>query len=560
MVERIFLLGLPGSGKTTVGRALASMLGWRFRDLDAEISEAAGHDIPTLFASEGEEAFRAREHEALARLARESGIVLATGGGVVERAENRELFRASGCCVTLRVSPERAWERLTAEATEAGQPNPGVARPLLAGGEPLARLRTLAARRDAWYRDADLLLDADVMPEVLAGRIVAMLVGRGLLAGVAEPIIRHVVSGAGSSVGYDAIVGWGALARLGPLLAQHGFPPRLHIVADETVASLYEAALLPGLLAAGFRPDVYRVPPGEGSKSREQLFAIYDWLAERRAERSEALLALGGGVVGDLAGLAAATYLRGLPFVQVPTSLLAQVDASIGGKVAIDHPRGKNLIGAFYPPRVVIADPATLLTLPPRQLTEGWAEVVKHGVALAADYFTWIEGHVAALLAREPSALTEAVARSVAIKAAVVEEDEREQGRRALLNYGHTIGHAIEAVTGYGTWLHGEAVAVGMMAAAHLGRIIGYTPEALVTRQEVLLTALGLPVRAPNLAIAEVLRAALWDKKASGGHLRWVLPSALGVSALVGDVPEEAVRAALRAVGMIDDVRAGDGE
>ncbi|HEV2236915.1 MAG TPA: 3-dehydroquinate synthase, partial [Ktedonobacterales bacterium] len=268
-------------------------------------------------------------------------------------------------------------------------------------------------------------------------------------------------------------------------------------------------------------------------------------------ERGEAVIALGGGVVGDLAGYAAATYLRGLPLVQVPTSLLAQVDASIGGKVGIDHPRGKNLIGAFHQPRLVLADPATLLTLPPRARREGWAEVVKHGVALDADYFATLERDADILAALDPAATTTAIAASVQLKATVVERDEREgaAGARQLLNYGHTIAHALEAVTGYGAWLHGEAVAVGMTVAARIGARLGVTPPAVVRRQDALLARFGLPVRCPGVAAAALLRATLWDKKVRGGAVRWVLPTAIGAAIVRGDVPEEVVRDALLEIG-----------
>jgi 3-dehydroquinate synthase len=305
------------------------------------------------------------------------------------------------------------------------------------------------------------------------------------------------------------------------------------------------------LLAADFDPLVYRLPSGETSKSREELFTLYDWLAERRAERSEAIVSLGGGVVGDLAGFAAATYLRGVPFVQVPTSLLAQVDASIGGKVGINHPRGKNLLGAFYQPLLVLTDPATLLTLPARQRTEGWAEVIKHGVALDAGYFATLEREAKPLLALEPEPLTRIISGSVSLKASVIEADERERdgGRRHLLNYGHTIGHAIESVAGYGLWLHGEAVAAGMMAEATLGLRLGITSPELVTRQAALLARYGLPTRVEGLSASALLFACLWDKKVRGGRTRWVLPTELGQATLVADVAEADIRSALLDVG-----------
>jgi shikimate kinase / 3-dehydroquinate synthase len=322
-------------------------------------------------------------------------------------------------------------------------------------------------------------------------------------------------------------------------------------VSDGNVAALFEPALMSSLMRAGFTPLLYPVPPGEPSKSLAQLAALVDWLAERRAERREALLAFGGGVVGDLAGFAAAIYLRGIPLIQIPTSLLAQVDASIGGKVGINHSKGKNLIGAFYQPRLVLADPALLLTLPRRELSEGWAEVIKHGVALDAEYADTLEREADLLLAKQPEPLTRVIARSVALKASVIEEDalEADGGRRHLLNYGHTIGHAIESVTGFGQWLHGEAVAAGMMAEAQLGRRLGITPDEVITRQRALLERYGLPTSLGGIPASDLLRACLWDKKVEHGRIRWVLPSALGKAVLVADVGDADIERALMDVG-----------
>jgi 3-dehydroquinate synthase len=550
-IRRIFLIGPPASGKSSVGARLAALLGWRCFDTDALVERAAGCNIARLFADEGEAAFREREAAALSKVAVGDRVVVATGGGIGERAENLALMHERGWVATLWVTPETAWERTRRTAERRGVSVAAV-RPLLAGPDPLARLRALVERRRGGYESADELLVADnLTPEELAARIVGGLAGRGLLPGDgAEPRERTVQTGAAS---YPAIVTWGGLATLGERLVELRLPPRLHVIADATVAALYEPSLMSGLIAAGFQPDVYRMPAGEANKSREQWSSILDWLAERRAERVEAVVALGGGVAGDLAGFSAATYLRGMPFVQVPTSLLAQVDASIGGKVGIDHPRGKNLIGAFHHPRLVLADPATLLTLAPRHRTEGWAEVLKHGVALDAGYLASLERDTEALLALRPAETTAAVAGSVAIKAAIVEQDERETGRRELLNYGHTLGHAIEAVTGYGAWLHGEAVAVGMAFAARLGARAGITPPELVERQEALLRRFGLPTRADGLSVLELLRAMLWDKKVRGGRIRWILPTAPGAAAAFSNISEEDVRATLLEVGAVDD-------
>ncbi len=552
-VERIFLIGPTGCGKTTVGAFVGELLGWSFVDLDDAIVSAAGKSIPDIFATEGESRFRELESAALHRVAGDAHVVVATGGGIGVRSENLERLHVAGWVVALDAAPETSLRRLMLASRASGIPI-GHARPMLAGGAPLARLRTLYDRRQSWYADADELLPTDrISAELVAARIVAGLIMRDMLptADVTAQT-RHIATAHGG--GYDAIVAWGGLKAIGDHLSSLHLPRRLHLVADATVAALYAPFIHKSLNDAGFEAEVLTVPSGEASKSRQQLARIHDWLIERRAERVEALVALGGGVIGDLAGFAAATDRRGVPLIQVPTSLLAQVDASIGGKVAIDHPRGKNLIGAFHQPQMVLADPATLLTLPPRQRIEGWAEVIKHGVALDGAYFERLEREVDDLFMLHPTSVTDAVAGSVALKAGVVEGDERESegGRRHLLNYGHTIAHAIEAVAGYGAWLHGEAVAAGMVAEARLGARLGITPPEVVARQEDLLERFELPSDLEGLSAPALLRAALWDKKVSGGKVRWVLPTGLGSATLVSDIAEDDVRAALLESGAVD--------
>jgi shikimate kinase / 3-dehydroquinate synthase len=559
VVERIYLIGPSGGGKTTIAEKVAAMLGWLCVDTDRLVEEASGRTIPAIFAQDQEAGFRRLESQALERAAQMKRAVIATGAGSCESAENLARMRASGWLVTLMVTPETAYRRIGAQSpapgdtgdTSEAEPNIARARPMLAGGHPLERLRLLAQRRSRFYREADQTVQTDdLTPDTVAARVVSGLVGRGLISPKKAASWNRRVQ-ISQEPSYDTLVAWGALARLPSLLHNLGVPARLHVVSDQNVAAFYEPALMSSLMRAGFQPLLYQAPPGESSKSLPQLTAIVDWLAERRAERGEALLAFGGGVVGDLAGFAAAIYLRGIPLIQIPTSLLAQVDASIGGKVGINHRLGKNLLGAFYQPRLVLADPALLLTLPGRELSEGWAEVVKHGVALDADYFETLEREVAQLLAKKPEPLTRVIARSVALKASVIEEDEleRDGGRRHLLNYGHTIGHAIESVAGFGRWLHGEAVAAGMMAEAQLGLHLGVTPAEVVIRQRALLERYGLPTSLRGLPASELLRACLWDKKVKDGRRRWVLPSSLGKAALFDHVDDADILKALIDVG-----------
>ncbi len=311
------------------------------------------------------------------------------------------------------------------------------------------------------------------------------------------------------------------------------------VVTNPVVNRLHGDALRRALAA---RPGVstLELPDGEAFKSAETLNLIYDHLLSHGCDRKTLLVALGGGVVGDITGFAAATYMRGVPFVQVPTTLLAQVDSSVGGKTAINHPLGKNMIGAFYQPRRVLCDLDTLDTLPARELAAGLAEVIKYGPIADAGFLDWIEANLPALLARDRAALSHAVRRSCEIKAAVVGADERESGLRAILNFGHTFGHAIEAGLGYGEWLHGEAVGCGMVMAAELSAQLGLVPAAFVQRLRSLIERAGLPVLAPPLGSARFLELMRVDKKAEGGQIRFVVIEAIGRAGL-RSAPDETV-------------------
>ncbi|AMX01360.1 3-dehydroquinate synthase [Microbulbifer thermotolerans] len=323
------------------------------------------------------------------------------------------------------------------------------------------------------------------------------------------------------------------------------------VVTNETVAPLYLERLLEGLSDFD-KVDTIELPDGETFKTLDTLNRIFDLLLERRHNRTTTLIALGGGVIGDMTGFAAACYQRGVDFVQVPTTLLAQVDSSVGGKTGVNHPLGKNMIGAFYQPRMVLADMDTLSTLPKRELAAGIAEVIKYGLICDAPFFEWLEGNMPRLLACEPEALAYAVDRCCRDKAAVVAEDERESGRRAILNFGHTFGHAIEAVQGYGSWLHGEAVAAGMVMAAELSSLRGDIDAGLVGRIRALLAAAELPLAAPEgMAVQQFLDAMAVDKKVLDGRLRLVLLRALGTAQIVDDTPRELLVEALRNCGAV---------
>jgi 3-dehydroquinate synthase len=315
------------------------------------------------------------------------------------------------------------------------------------------------------------------------------------------------------------------------------------IVTNDVVAPLYLSRVKQAL--GGARVTEIVVPDGEQTKSWQTLTRVFNALLAARCGRDTLVIALGGGVVGDLAGFAAAVYQRGVPFVQVPTTLLAQVDSSVGGKTAINHDLGKNMIGAFHQPRAVISDVATLDTLPERELRSGLAEVIKHGLALDAVFFDWLEANIETLLKKDRTALVHAVRRSCELKARIVAEDERESGARALLNFGHTFGHAIEAGTGYGAWLHGEAIAAGMVMAAELSLLMGHLKKNEVSRVRELLKRAGLPTKGPALAPERLLELMAVDKKAAQGSTRFVVLEAVGRAALRADVDDAAVRGAI---------------
>lgn len=345
---------------------------------------------------------------------------------------------------------------------------------------------------------------------------------------------------------YPIHIGSGVLTQA-ELILPHLKTRRVAIVTNEVVAPLYLASLQGALEQAGVQVHAVVLPDGEAHKDLTTLNLIYDQLLGTRCERSTTLIALGGGVIGDMTGFAAATYQRGVPFIQIPTTLLSQVDSSVGGKTAVNHPLGKNMIGAFYQPKLVLADTTTLNTLPDRELKAGLAEVIKYGLIRDLPFFEWLEANLEKLLARDPEALAYAIERSCWNKAEVVARDETEQGERAHLNLGHTFGHAIEAGMGYGVWLHGEAVAAGTMMAAELSRRLGWLTEADIERIRAIHVRAGLPVQGAAMSPEEYVGHMRHDKKVESGKLRLILLQAIGQALIYGDAPESEILAAIAA-------------
>jgi len=552
--SRIVLTGFSGSGKSLAAPIVAERLGWEMVDTDSLVEQSAGRPIAGIFAREGEARFRELEADAVRQACARPNAVVSVGGGATLRPDSRHLLADGGFVVCLEARPETVLQRLR-EGAEGE-----LDRPLLAGPDPLSRIRELKAARQPVYALADHTVHTDgLTPDEVAAEVVRALEERSAAALAAPGRLEAMVGPAAdaealvgaacvvraASASYPVFVEWGALAGLGARMREAGLTSQAYLISDEDVFARYGMRTQAALEAADIPVASYTVPPGEASKSLESAAAVYDWLIERRAERGHTIVALGGGMVTDLAGFVAATYARGLPLVHVPTSLLAMVDAAVGGKVAVNHPRSKNAIGAFYQPRLVLADVSTLRTLPSRELS-GWAEAIKHALILDAELLSFFEEHAEAVLRLEPQLTTEAVRRSVAIKAAVVSEDEREEtGRRTILNYGHTVGHAIEVATAYGRFRHGEADAIGMTAAAAISRRLGLLPPAEERRQRELLERFGLPVRADDIDRAAVISAIALDKKVRAGAVRWVLLEGIGYGVLRDDVPQAVVEEAL---------------
>lgn len=546
MIRHVVLAGLSGSGKSSVAGRVSEMLDWVRFDTDAEIERRTGRTIPELFRDSGEPRFREIEASVLRDALSRERVVIATGGGAVVTPEvwAPDLLGSSESLVVwLDADPESLVGRLVEQAEREGSK---ADRPLLASGDALERLTTMREQRVSWYARADVALDVSNRSCEDISRDVAELarLGRG-----EESLVTLRVGQAGSAIH----VGMGARYRIAELIGQRW--PRaqqIWIAVDGNLAPQIQPVIEAIQAQSPARVNALPVTPGEGSKSLGGVSKLYDWMLGGGVERGDVMVAMGGGVVGDLAGYAAATVVRGIGLVQVPTTLLSMVDSSVGGKTGINHAAGKNLIGAYYQPPEVVIDPELLATLPIRERRSGWAEIVKHGVIEASTpggmppvLFDVLERNATALSSLAPPLTPWVIRRNVSLKAAVVEADEREAGIRAHLNFGHTIGHGIEAA-GY-SLLHGEAVAVGMAAALAIARELELIDAAFEQRVRDVIDAYGLPLHA-DVDPRTVREKMSSDKKRAAGKQRWVLPVQGGGVVLTGDVPDDCV---IRAIARV---------
>lgn len=514
----LFLFGPMGCGKTTVGTIIAQRLNWAFVDTDEVIESEAGMPVAEIFHLEGESGFRARERKLMAGLARGTRQVVSLGGGTLMDPESRALAESSGQVVMLTCDPEVILQRMGDEL---------LARPLLAGPGPLERLKAILAKRAELYGSFPLTIDTTMLtPENVAKKA-------RLLAG-----FFHVL---GMGGGYDVLVGRGFLDHLAQEMEVRKLTGPIMVITDDNVAPLYLQRVMDALAPCAPVTSII-LPAGERGKTLHAVETLYGRLFELGMERRGTIVALGGGVVTDIAGFAAATYMRGVSWAALPTSLLGMVDAAIGGKTGVNLPLGKNLVGAFYPPSVVLVDLDTLSTLPSLEMRSGMAEVVKS--ALVGD--SKLLGMIEALHGNlDPAGLDIIIRRAMRVKIRVIEEDPFERrGPREALNLGHTIGHAIESYNDFNL-PHGEAVGLGLIAESALAEKMQVAEPGLASRLSTLLNELGLPTR-QHLPAEEILPRIGGDKKRRGGRVRWALPVAPGKVRIGLEVTDDDVRDALK--------------
>lgn len=540
----IVLVGLMGAGKTTVGGILAKQLGWPFYDSDEEIVKTAGKSISQIFSDDGEPAFRAMERRTIQRLLMTGPCVIATGGGAITIPETAREIIARGLCL---------W--LDAPVDVLVQRTQGSDRPLLQHGDPEEVLMNLYEKRRAAYLQAHIhVQDAGLTPDEITARIILQIREYIFMRSTDAEESKHIPQTLCLDVSlgersYPIFMGVDLLAEPDIWLSQEFRGRKAFVLTDYNVRALITDKLQETLRPLMKSVEVMELPPGEATKSFDRYEAVIEWLIEHGVTRDSIILAVGGGVIGDLAGFAAATILRGIDFIQIPTTLLSQVDSSVGGKTGINSKNAKNMVGAFYQPRTVVIDLKTLTTLPPREWRAGYAEIVKYGLIDDAHFFNWLLDNGQKVLLGNDLALLRAIEVSCHMKADIVREDEREQsGRRALLNLGHTFGHAIEAAMHYdGTVLHGEAVAVGMVMAARLSEKLGYLDSMDIQQITQHLKQCGLPTSIrdlklpPNITPTRIVELMKTDKKANKDGMVFVVLRHLGKAELADGIPEDMV-------------------
>ena len=524
MEPNLILTGFMGTGKTTVGQLIAQRLGREFIDTDRWIEERAGKSVAAIFAEDGEDRFRAWEAEACEALSEPRGSIIATGGWMLGPQQNREAMQRGGRVLCLWAEPDVILARLSDKSD----------RPLLAGDDRAAKLRDLLKQREEVYRSFAWQIDTSKMD--VAEVMLQVMALYGSISGSVEPDAFYLPMG---ERGNSVLLGAGLLESIGPVLRARGLRGMVALIGDSNVIEQHGDRVYQSLMLSGFEVVPLKVPAGEESKTLEMAGVLCEQLVQGGLERSGVIVALGGGVIGDLSGFVAATYLRGVPWVNCATTLLAMVDASIGGKTGVDLSSGKNLVGAFHPPLLTVSDLTVLRTLPEREFQSGMAEVIKAGIIGDVELFEMIESG--------STAVQDIIRRSIRVKVEVVREDPYERGRRAALNLGHTIGHGIESASQF-LLRHGEAIGIGLIAEAKIAEWLGLAQAGLSDRIEAVIDRVGLPTRFANLETDTIVQLMRSDKKKQLGRLKFALPRAIGEVVIGMDVKDDLVRKAIEAV------------
>ncbi|MBI4721846.1 MAG: 3-dehydroquinate synthase [Candidatus Stahlbacteria bacterium] len=524
-MANIVLIGFMGSGKSTIGKILSLKLKMDFADTDEMIEKEIGLPIPEIFEKYGEPYFREIEGKVVRRLLDFDNYVISTGGGTILSSENIKILRRIGFIFYLHITLQEIKKRIKDPTT----------RPLFYKYEKIFKQRLPIYKNSSDYT----ISVSKLSPSKVVEKIVSSLDKDYLFERM------HINLGENGS---DIYVMKRGLEKIGRYLKQYDIGNRGMIVTNTKVAKLYFDVVKGSLVSYGFIPIVTRLPDGERYKTIEYALKLYDICLKNKLDRKSFIISLGGGVVGDIAGFVSATYRRGIAFFQVSTTLLAQVDASIGGKTAVNHSKGKNMIGAFHQPRFVFSCVEVLKTLPPKEIKNGLAEVVKYGIIRDKNLFEYLEGNIQKILDYDTDSLFEIVRKSAEIKAQIVEVDEKEEGIRTILNYGHTLGHALESVGEYRRLTHGEALAIGIIYAARVSEEMGIMDSSSVKRIENLLRRIGLLTDMNLFDPAEVWRAMQLDKKVIWGKLRMVLSTGIGSCEIVDKLNENLLKKVLKSL------------
>lgn len=528
-MKNIILTGFMGTGKTTVGRILEKKLNMKFVDTDVVIERSAGIKIAEIFENMGETHFRKLESDAIEMITMNDNQIIATGGGAVINDYNLRLLKESGRVICLKADTDTIINRVCNDSS----------RPLLKGGDLKLTIENLMQRRMKHYNKADFIVDTDgKSPEDVANNIINY--------------VNQDYNDINVELGdrsYDIKIGKGILNNIGQEMVSLGYDDRAVIITNPEIDRLYGDSIRKSMKLVGIKCETIKVDEGEKSKSLIVADEIITRLLELKCERKTPLIALGGGVVGDLTGFVASIYLRGVPFIQAPTTLLAQVDSSVGGKTGVNHKLGKNLIGAFYQPKIVMIDTDVLSTLPDDEFLNGISEIIKYGVINDADLFEYLKENVDLIMKKDVVALKNIIKRSCEIKAYVVSEDELESGLRAILNFGHTLGHALEATSDYKGIKHGRAIAIGMIFAARLSLKLGICTEHEVDEINNIIKLYGISTEFKIKNVRNIMNAMKLDKKVKDGNINFVLPKSIGKVEYDVKVNEESILSALSSFG-----------